>query len=133
MCNCFSSSANKGVIKASTPLLDYLRKKKEDKIRIREEKKEERKKKEADKRKQREDERRKIKEKEQKRHGEKPTKTEKPHKILTAKHPEEKKVTEEELTSNLKSLLKISDSKVSRICVVCDFRFYLNVLLGAGS
>lgn len=46
----------------STPLLDYIRHRKEEKIRIREEKKEERRRREADRRKMREEERRRLKE-----------------------------------------------------------------------
>lgn len=95
----------------STPLLDYLRKKKEDKIRIREEKKEERRKKDVDRRKQRDDER-KNKQKDYKRPGEKPTKPDKPTKVLTGKHSVEKKVTEDELSSNLMTILKINETKV---------------------
>jgi len=96
----------------STPLLDYLRKKKEDKMRFREEKKEERRKKDADRRKQREDDRKKPKD--HKRPGEKPTKPDKPTKILSGKHTseKEKKPSEDELSSNLMTILKITETKV---------------------
>jgi regulator of nonsense transcripts 3 len=50
--------AHHGVLKVSTPLLDYIRQRKEERIRIREEKKEERRRREADRRKIREEERR---------------------------------------------------------------------------
>ncbi|XP_059482826.1 regulator of nonsense transcripts 3B [Neocloeon triangulifer] len=101
--------ANKGVIKVSTPLLDFLRKKKEDRIRIRDEKREERDRKRAEKRKQRDDDKKKVKD--VKRQGDKIKQEKAPQKILTAKPKEEVKVVEEELTKNLKDMLKIGAGK----------------------
>ncbi|CAB3374941.1 Hypothetical predicted protein [Cloeon dipterum] len=107
--------ANKGGAKVSTPLLDYLRKKKEDRIRIREERKEERDKKRAEKKKIKDDEKKKQKDKryqEKIKQSSSKEKSEKPApRVLSAKPKEDTSISEEELTKNLKDVLKIAEEK----------------------
>lgn len=82
-------------------------------MRFREEKKEERRKKDADRRKQRDDDRKKPKD--HKRPGEKPSKPDKPTKVLAGKHSVEKKPSEDELSSNLMTILKITE--ITKVCL----------------